>query len=177
MSQALRKLTGILNKSKTTAIFINQIREKIGVMYGNPETTPGGRALKFYASVRMEVRRKGDVKAGTDKIGNQVRVKVTKNKVAPPFKEAEVEIMFGHGIDKLGDLVNIAGDLDILQKSGSWYSYNGERIGQGKEKTVAYLTDKPEMVERVRQQVLDAMKSAPDKLAKKSSEEVEAVEA
>jgi recombination protein RecA len=179
MSQALRKLTGILSKSKTTAIFINQIREKIGVMYGNPETTPGGRALKFYASVRMEVRRKGDVKNGTDKVGNQTRIKVTKNKVAPPFKEAEVEIMFGHGIDKLGDLVNIAGDLDILQKSGSWYSYNGERIGQGKEKTVNYLQDKPEMVERIRQQVIEGMKNAPDKLtAKRSSEEAstEAVE-
>jgi recombination protein RecA len=179
MSQALRKLTGILNKSRTTAIFINQIREKIGVMYGNPETTPGGRALKFYASVRMEVRRKGDVKTGADKVGNQVRVKVTKNKVAPPFKEAEVEIMFGTGIDKLGDLVNIAGDLDILQKSGSWYSYNGERIGQGKEKTVAYLADKPEMVERIRQQVLEGMKNAPEKLGKGSSEETneDAVEA
>jgi recombination protein RecA len=177
MSQALRKLTGILSKSKTTAIFINQIREKIGVMYGNPETTPGGRALKFYASVRMEVRRKGDVKNGTDKIGNQTRIKVTKNKVAPPFKEAEVEIMFGHGIDKLGDLVNIAGDLDILQKSGSWYSYNGERIGQGKEKTVNYLQDKSEIVDRVRQQVIEAMKSSPDKLVKASSEEAESVEA
>ena len=162
MSQALRKLTGILSKSKTTAIFINQIREKIGVMYGNPETTPGGRALKFYASVRMEVRRKGDVKTGADKVGNQVRVKVTKNKVAPPFKEAEVEIMFGHGIDKLGDLVNIAGDLDILQKSGSWYSYNGERIGQGKEKTVAYLQDKAELVAMVRKQVMEAVKNKPD---------------
>jgi recombination protein RecA len=162
MSQALRKLTGILSKSKTTAIFINQIREKIGVMYGNPETTPGGRALKFYASVRLEVRRKGDVKSGTDKIGNQVRVKVVKNKVAPPFKEAEVEIMFGKGIDKLGDLVNIAGDLDILQKSGSWYSYNGERIGQGKEKTVAYLQDKTEMVATIRKQVMEAVKSKPD---------------
>jgi recombination protein RecA len=162
MSQALRKLTGILNKSRTTAIFINQIREKIGVMYGNPETTPGGRALKFYASVRMEVRRKGDVKTGADKVGNQVRVKVTKNKVAPPFKEAEVEIMFGTGIDKLGDLVNIAGDLDILQKSGSWYSYNGERIGQGKEKTVAYLQDHPEIVADVRSRVLEAVKTKPD---------------
>jgi recombination protein RecA len=173
MSQALRKLTGILNKSRTTAVFINQIREKIGVMYGNPETTPGGRALKFYASVRMEVRRKGDVKAGTDKIGNQVRVKVVKNKVAPPFKEAEIEIMFGHGIDKLGDLVNIAGDLDILQKSGSWYSYNGERIGQGKEKTVAYLSDKPAMIEEIRKRVLEGMKSAPEKLNKGSAEEAE----
>jgi recombination protein RecA len=173
MSQALRKLTGILSKSKTTAIFINQIREKIGVMYGNPETTPGGRALKFYASVRMEVRRKGDVKSGTDKIGNQTRIKITKNKVAPPFKEAEVEIMFGHGIDKLGDLVNIAGDLDILQKSGSWYSYNGERIGQGKEKTTVYLADKPELIEQIRKQVLEGMKNSPDKLVKASSEETE----
>jgi recombination protein RecA len=162
MSQALRKLTGILSKSKTTAIFINQIREKIGVMYGNPETTPGGRALKFYASVRLEVRRKGDVKSGTDKIGNLTRIKVVKNKVAPPFKEAEVEIMFGKGIDKLGDLVNIAGDLDILQKSGSWYSYNGERIGQGKEKTVAYLQDKAQMIADIRKLVMEAVKTKPE---------------
>ena len=138
-------------------------------MYGNPETTPGGRALKFYASVRLEVRRNGDVKSGTDKIGNLTRIKVVKNKVAPPFKEAEVEIMFGKGIDKLGDLVNIAGDLDILQKSGSWYSYNGERIGQGKEKTVAYLQDKPDMIGTIRQQVIDIVKSSPDKLVKAPS--------
>ena len=157
MSQALRKLTGVLSKSHTTAIFINQIREKIGVMYGNPETTPGGRALKFYASVRMEVRRKGDVKSGTDKIGNQVRVKVTKNKVAPPFKEAEVEIMFGRGIDKVGDLINIASDLDIIQKSGSFYKYGGATIGQGKEKAAAYLQDQPELIEQIRQQVVQAV--------------------
>jgi recombination protein RecA len=131
-------------------------------MYGNPETTPGGRALKFYASVRLEVRRKGDVKSGTDKIGNLTRIKVVKNKVAPPFKEAEVEIMFGKGIDKLGDLVNIAGDLDILQKSGSWYSYNGERIGQGKEKTVAYLQDKAQMIADIRKLVMEAVKTKPE---------------
>ncbi len=125
MSQALRKLTGVLAKSGTTAIFINQIREKIGVVYGNPETTPGGRALKFYSSVRLEVRRKGDVKNGIEKIGNRVRVKVTKNKVAPPFKEAEIDLMFGRGIDKQGDLIQIATDLDVIQKSGSWYSIDG----------------------------------------------------
>jgi recombination protein RecA len=154
MSQALRKLTGILAKSQTTAIFINQIREKIGVIYGNPETTPGGRALKFYASVRMEVRRKGDIKSGTDKVGNTTRVKVTKNKVAPPFKEAEVDIMFGRGIDKMGDLINIASDLEVLTKSGSWYSYDGERLGQGKEKTSLYLQEKPELLEKLTQHVL-----------------------
>ena len=158
MSQALRKLTGVLSKSHTTAIFINQIREKIGVMYGNPETTPGGRALKFYASVRMEVRRKGDVKSGTDKVGNLTRIKVTKNKVAPPFKEAEVEIMFGRGIDKLGDLINIASDLDIVQKSGSFYKYGGATIGQGKEKAAAYLQAQPELIEQIRQQVVRAVK-------------------
>ncbi len=157
MSQALRKLTGVLSKSRTTAIFINQIREKIGVMYGNPETTPGGRALKFYSSVRMEVRRKGDVKSGADKVGNQVRVKVTKNKVAPPFKEAEVEIMFGRGIDKTGDLINIASDLDIVQKSGSFYKYGGETIGQGKEKASAYLQDRPQVFDEIRQKVVAAV--------------------
>jgi len=158
MSQALRKLTGVLSKSKTTAIFINQIREKIGVLYGNPETTPGGRALKFYASVRMEVRRKGDVKAGADKVGNVTRVKVTKNKVAPPFREAEVEIMFGRGIDKLGDLINIAADLDVVQKSGSFYKYEGVTLGQGKEKAAAYVQERPELVQTIRQQVLNIMK-------------------
>jgi recombination protein RecA len=176
MSQALRKLTGILSKSKTTAIFINQIREKIGVMYGNPETTPGGRALKFYASVRMEVRRKGDLKVGGDRIGNQVRVKVTKNKVAPPFKEAEIEILFGHGIDKLGDLVNIATDLDIIQKSGSWFNYADTRIGQGKEKTVAYLEANPALIEEIKQKVTASLRSGATILKgkKEESDDVEA---
>ena len=158
MSQALRKLTGILAKSQTTAIFINQIREKIGVMYGNPETTPGGRALKFYSSIRMEVRRKGDVKTGGDKVGNLTRVKVTKNKVAPPFKEAEVEIMFGRGIDKLGDLINIASDLDIVSKSGSWYGYEGERLGQGKEKTSQFLQENPHLIEEIKAKVVYRVK-------------------
>jgi recombination protein RecA len=162
MSQALRKLTGALAKSGTTAIFINQIREKIGVLYGNPETTPGGRALKFYSSVRLEVRRKGDVKNGTDKIGNRVRVKVTKNKVAAPFKEAEVDIMFGRGIDKQGDLVQIATDLDVIQKSGSWYSINGERLGQGKEKTVEALKEKPSLLADIRERVLNIVRPKPN---------------
>lgn len=162
MSQALRKLTGVLAKSGTTAIFINQIREKIGVVYGNPETTPGGRALKFYSSVRLEVRRKGDVKNGIEKIGNRVRVKVTKNKVAPPFKEAEIDLMFGRGIDKQGDLIQIATDLDVIQKSGSWYSINGERLGQGKEKTVEALNEQPDLLANIREQVLKIVRPKPN---------------
>jgi recombination protein RecA len=158
MSQALRKLTGVLSKSRTTAIFINQIREKIGVLYGNPETTPGGRALKFYASVRMEVRRKGDVKVGGDKVGNQVRVKVTKNKVAPPFRETEIEILFGQGIDKLGDLLNVATDLDVVQKSGSWYGYGETRLGQGKEKAAQFLLENPALLEEIQQTVITTVK-------------------
>ena len=157
MSQALRKLTGVLSKSGTTAIFINQIREKIGVLYGNPETTPGGRALKFYASVRLEVRRKGDVKQGADRIGSRTRVKVTKNKVAPPFREAEVDILFGRGIDKLGDLVQVASDLEVVQKSGSWFSYGEVRLGQGKEKAVELLNTRPDLVDDIRQAVMDAI--------------------
>jgi recombination protein RecA len=161
MSQALRKLTGVLSKSRTTAIFINQIREKIGVLYGNPETTPGGRALKFYASVRLEVRRKSDVKSGMDKIGNRTRVKVTKNKLAPPFREAEVEILFGKGIDKLGDLITIASDLDIVQKSGSYFKYQGETLGQGKEKAVQALQENPELARTIREQVMQVVKGEP----------------
>ena len=161
MSQALRKLTGVVSKSHTTAIFINQIREKIGVLYGNPETTPGGRALKFYSSVRLEVRRKGDVKSGADKVGNRTRVKVTKNKVAPPFKEAEVEIMFGRGIDKLGDLINIASDLDIVQKSGSFYKYEGSTIGQGKEKASLYLEEHAHLIEEIKGKVISAIQGVP----------------
>lgn len=158
MSQALRKLTGILAKSNTTAIFINQIREKIGIVYGNPETTPGGRALKFYSSVRIEVRRRGDVKSGIDKVGNRTRIKIIKNKVAPPFKETEVEIMFGKGIDRIGDLINIASDLDIVQKSGSWYSFNNERLGQGKEKVIAFLEGQPEMMNDIETQIYAKLK-------------------
>jgi recombination protein RecA len=159
MSQALRKLTGVMSKSRTTVLFINQIREKIGVMYGNPEVTPGGRALKFYASVRVEVRRKGDVKVGGEKVGNRVRVKVTKNKMAPPFKEAEIEIVFGRGIDRLGDLIGIASDLDVVQKSGSWFSFRETRLGQGKEKAAEFLGAQPVLEAEIRAQVLAAIGS------------------
>src|SRR5690606_9549238 len=157
MSQALRKLTGVLSKSGTTAIFINQIREKIGGLYGNPETTPGGRALKFYSSVRVEVRRKGDVKLGAERVGARTRVKVTKNKVAPPFREAEVDILFGRGIDRLGDLVQVAADLEVVQKSGSWYAFGETRLGQGKEKAVEFLSSDPGLVEVIRGRVYETL--------------------
>jgi recombination protein RecA len=160
MSQALRKLTAILNKSNTTMIFINQVREKIGVMYGNPETTTGGKALKFYASVRLDIRRQGQpIKVGNDAVGNNVKIKVVKNKVAPPFKEIEVQIYFGKGIDQLNDLVNLASSLEILEKAGSWFSYQGERIGQGKEKVVEYIKARPNLEEELRAKVFDAIRS------------------
>ncbi len=175
MSQALRKLTAVLSKSRTTAVFINQVREKIGVLYGNPETTPGGRALKFYSSVRMEVRRKGDVKVGAEKVGNRVRVKVTKNKVAPPFREAEVEIMFGRGIDKVGDLVGMASDLDVVQKSGSWYAFGETRLGQGKEKSVEFLRENPDLIDAIRNQVMETLHGGrPTPSARAADEEGEA---
>jgi recombination protein RecA len=174
MSQALRKLTGVMSKSRTTVLFINQIREKIGVMYGNPETTPGGRALKFYASVRVEVRRKGDVKVGGEKVGNRVRVKVTKNKVAPPFREAEIEIVFGKGIDAWGDLVGIAGDLEVVQKSGSWFAFGETRLGQGKEKAAEFLAAHPELAAEVRARVLDAIGGGKRSGATTTDDEVEA---
>ncbi|MBZ5202385.1 recombinase RecA [Planomicrobium chinense] len=145
MSQALRKLSGVINKSNTIVIFINQIREKIGVMFGNPETTPGGRALKFYSSVRLEVRRAEALKSGTDIIGNRTKIKIVKNKVAPPFRTAEVDIMYGKGISREGEIVDIGSELDIIQKSGSWYSYNEERIGQGRENAKQFLLNNPEM--------------------------------
>ncbi|MCH4825054.1 recombinase RecA [Planococcus halocryophilus] len=145
MSQALRKLSGVINKSNTIVIFINQIREKIGVMFGNPETTPGGRALKFYSSVRLEVRRAEALKSGTEIIGNRTKIKVVKNKVAPPFRTAEVDIMYGKGISREGEIVDIGSDLEIIQKSGSWYSYNEERIGQGRENVKQFLLKNPEI--------------------------------
>ncbi|GAX01088.1 recombinase RecA [Secundilactobacillus silagei] len=156
MSQALRKLSGSINKTKTIAIFINQIREKVGVMFGNPETTPGGRALKFYATIRLEVRRAEQIKEGTDIIGNRVRIKVVKNKVAPPFKRAEVDIMYGHGISQTGELVDMAVDKDIVNKSGSWYSYGDDRIGQGRENAKTYLAEHPDVMSEIRTKVRKA---------------------
>lgn len=153
MSQALRKLTGIVSKSNCVVIFINQLREKVGVMFGNPETTTGGRALKFYASVRLDVRRIETLKVGGEVVGNRTRVKVVKNKVAPPFKEAEFDIMFGKGISKEGDILDLAVLHDIINKAGAWYSYNGEKIGQGRENTKLYLANNPEVMEEIEQQV------------------------
>lgn len=156
MSQALRKLSGSINKTKTIALFINQIREKVGVMFGNPETTPGGRALKFYATVRLEVRRAEQIKDGTDVIGNRTRIKVVKNKVASPFKRAEVDIMYGQGISQTGELLDMAVEKDIIDKSGSWYSYGEDRIGQGRENAKKYLADHPDMMAEVNTRVRTA---------------------
>lgn len=149
MSQALRKLTGIISKSNCSVIFINQLREKVGVVYGNPEVTPGGRALKFYSSVRLEVRRIETLKSGTDMIGNRTRVKVQKNKVAPPFKEAIFDIMYGEGISKTGEILDLAVQLDIINKSGAWFSYNGERLGQGRDNVKTFLKENPDISNEV----------------------------
>ncbi len=157
MSQALRKLTGITAKTGTAVIFINQLREKVGVMYGNPETTPGGRALKFFSSVRLDVRRQEQIKNGTEVIGNKTRVRVVKNKVAPPFKEAEFDIMYGEGISKLGNILDVAVDFDIIKKSGAWFSYDGERIAQGRDNTKKYMEDNPEFAEMIENQVRAAL--------------------
>lgn len=155
MSQALRKLAGITNKSKTTVIFINQLREKVGVMFGNPETTPGGRALKFYSSVRLEVRKGELLKSQGLTIGSKVKVKVVKNKVAPPFKEAEFDLIYGEGISKEGNVLDVAVNIDVIQKSGAWYTYNGQKIGQGRENAKQYLKDNPsvmnEIIEKIKQ--------------------------
>ena len=153
MSQALRKLSGSINKTKTTAIFINQLREKVGVLFGNPETTPGGRALKFYASIRLDVRRAEQIKDGERIIGNRTNVKVVKNKVAPPFKSASVDIMYGEGISKDGELIDLAVDINIIEKSGAWYSYNGEKIGQGKENVKIFLKNNPDIREKIEKQI------------------------
>ncbi len=153
MSQALRKLAGIISKSNTTAIFINQLREKVGVMFGNPETTTGGRALKFYASVRLDVRRIETLKGDDGVMGNRTRVKVVKNKVAPPFKEAEFDIIYGEGISKMGNIIDVAVDFDIIKKSGSWFSYEGERLGQGREKVKGILEQNPELAEEIENKI------------------------
>ena len=155
MSQALRKLAGALNKTKTVLIFINQLREKIGVMFGNPETTTGGRALKFYASVRMDIRKIENIKQDGEVKGSRVRVKVIKNKVAPPFREAEFDIVYGEGISKEGNILDMAVNLDIIEKAGSWFSYNGERIGQGRENVKKYLKENPDILKDVEERVRD----------------------
>ena len=169
MSQALRKLTGVISKSNSVVIFINQLREKVGVMFGNPETTTGGRALKFYSSIRMDVRRIEAIRQQGEVIGNRTRIKVVKNKVAPPFREAEFDIMFGKGISREGDVIDLASNLDIIQKSGAWYAYRGEKIGQGRENAKLYLADHPEIFDEIAHQVriksgLEA-KEAPEDVA------------
>lgn len=153
MSQALRKLSGVINKTNTICIFINQLREKVGVLFGNPETTPGGRALKFYASVRLEVRKGEQIKLGTDIIGSKANIKVVKNKMAPPFKTCSVDIMYGEGASKLGELVDLGADAGILEKSGAWYAYKGEKVGQGKENVKEWLKQNPKMSEEIEKQV------------------------
>lgn len=160
MSKAMRKLAGVMNRSECTAIFINQLREKVGVFYGNPETTPGGRALKFYSSIRIDVRRGEAIKQGADVIGNKVNVKVVKNKVAPPFKSATLEIYYGEGISRLGEIINLGVEFEIIQKSGAWFSYNGEKIGQGRETVRAFLLANPavqdEVMAKIREKMFEA---------------------
>ena len=168
MSQALRKITGNINKSNTCVIFINQLREKVGVMYGSPEVTTGGRALKFYSSMRLDVRKVETIKAGDNVLGNRTKVKVVKNKVAPPFKQAEFDIMYGEGISKEGDILDSAVNAKILDKAGSWYSYNGERIGQGRENIKVYFKDHPEIVDEIEKKIIAQLKS--DGEAEKESE-------
>lgn len=153
MSQALRKLSGAINKSKTIAIFINQLREKVGVMFGNPETTPGGRALKFYASVRLDVRKAESIKAGNDVVGTKTKIKVVKNKVAPPFKTAEVDIMYGEGISREGSILDIGAEIDVVAKSGAWYSFNEERLGQGRENSKIFLKENPAIAGQIESKV------------------------
>lgn len=157
MSQALRKLTGAISKSRTSVMFTNQIREKVGVMFGSPETTPGGRALKFYASVRLDIRRIESLRQGSETIGNRVRVKVVKNKVAPPFREAEFDIMYGEGVSREGNILDVATELDIVQKSGAWYSYQETRLGQGRENAKEFLRDHPELTDEIELQVRERM--------------------
>ena len=168
MSQALRKLTGNIKRSNTIVIFINQIRMKIGVMFGNPETTTGGNALKFYASVRLDIRRTGSIKNGDEVVGNQTRVKVVKNKVAPPFREAEFEIMYGAGISRNGEIIDMGVTHNLIEKSGSWYAYNGERIGQGKENAKSFLDQRPEIAREIegklRQKLLPAKRGEAAKV-------------
>ena len=163
MSQALRKLAGVINKSKTVIVFINQLREKVGIMFGNPETTPGGRALKFYSSVRLDIRKIENIKTDGEVVGNRARVKVIKNKVAPPFREAEFDIVYGKGISREGNILDIGVNLDIIEKSGSWFSYNGERIGQGRENVKQYLSENPKVMEEIEKKIRDNFSEAFEK--------------
>ncbi|MEF2965136.1 recombinase RecA [Paenibacillus sp. M1] len=177
MSQALRKLSGAISKSKTIAIFINQLREKVGIMFGNPETTPGGRALKFYSTVRLDVRRVESIKMGNDVVGNRTRIKVVKNKVAPPFKQAEIDIMYGEGVSKEGSIIDIGAELDIVDKSGAWYSFAGERLGQGRENAKQYLKEHPEISNTIEQKIREASSLTTSVAAASASEkEAEAAE-
>jgi recombination protein RecA len=161
MSQALRKLTGTISKTKTTCIFINQLREKIGVMFGNPETTTGGNALKFYASVRIDIRRVTTLKDGDEAIGSHTRVRVVKNKVAPPFRKAEFDILFGEGISKVGEIVDLGVEYEIIKKSGSWFSYEGSKLAQGRDATLALLKDNPELCEELEARIMAAITGNP----------------
>jgi recombination protein RecA len=154
MSQALRKLTGTISKTNCTVIFINQLREKIGVMFGNPETTTGGNALKFYASVRLDIRRSTQIKDGEHVIGNRTKVKVVKNKVAPPFRVAEFDILYGEGVSKMGEIIDLGTQYEVIQKSGSWFSYDGTKLGQGREGVKAILKDNPELAEEIEQKII-----------------------
>ena len=171
MSQALRKLAGAINKSKCVIVFINQLREKVGVMFGNPETTAGGRALKYYASVRLDIRKVENIKQDGEVVGNRARVKVVKNKVAPPFREAEFDIVYGKGISKEGNILDIAVNLDIIEKSGSWFAYNGERIGQGRENVKKYLADNPEIMKEVEEKIRANFNEAFEKSLGEETEE------
>ena len=166
MSQALRKLTAVISKSNCTVVFINQLREKVGILFGNPETTTGGRALKFYSSVRLDVRRTDSIKVGGEVVGNHTKVKVVKNKIAPPFKTAEFDIMFGKGISQSGDILDLAANIDVVNKSGAWYQYNGEKIGQGRENAKAYLEEHPEIMAEVENRVRDFYNIPADEFSK-----------
>ncbi len=168
MSQALRKLAGVINKTNTTIIFINQLREKIGVMFGNPETTTGGRALKFFSSMRIDVRRVESIKVGDQVLGNRTRVKIVKNKVAPPFKQAEFDIMYGEGISKAGDVLDCAVEAKILEKAGSWYSFEGNRVGQGRENVKNYLIENPDVMDKIEGMLLDSLKKEKEKNAEEA---------